>query len=415
MKLKARRGAVVVMLGIMMVALVSITAISIDFSRMWTLRNELQTAADAAAHAGAIQLLPPNNAGNTIAAATSYATVNKAMTQTVSVDAVILGDWDNGPRTFTPGAPHTDAVSVTVSRQSTGLIMGLVGVAAPRLKAHAIAWADAPVTTSAGCIKPIAVPFTQLMWRLNVKRGIANTPDTLGLYRPFDQVEDMKALSNMTEAERSFSLKLGTSQLNDTLGAISGQYQAVKLGPLRDANGVAYNPQPENGAGYFKENMAGGTCHTLKVGDILETQSGLGDGQTAICGAWPGAQGCGGVNSTTGPGICSVIRGDQQDPQNTPQSSTNFGNCEAADGTPGIDIKAAFYRCMTGCSGQSEVEVSMLGSFTLTKVFPDNAKSQQNPYTEFSKAEIVGIFKPVSDPGTVGPGQTTLVKPILVR
>jgi hypothetical protein len=57
----------------------------------------------------------------------------------------------------------------------------------------------------------------------------------------------------------------------------------------------------------------------------------------------------------------------------------------------------------------------MLGSFTLTKVFPDNAKSQENPYTQFSKAEIVGIFKPVSDPGSVGPGQTTLVKPILVK
>src|SRR5687767_12096847 len=76
MKLRARRGAVVVMLGIMMVALVSVSAISIDFSRLWALRNELQTSADAAAHAGAIQLLPPNNAANTIATATSYANVN---------------------------------------------------------------------------------------------------------------------------------------------------------------------------------------------------------------------------------------------------------------------------------------------------------------------------------------------------
>ena len=51
MRMKARRGAVVVMLGIMMVALVSVTAVSIDFSRLWALRNELQTSADAAAHA----------------------------------------------------------------------------------------------------------------------------------------------------------------------------------------------------------------------------------------------------------------------------------------------------------------------------------------------------------------------------
>jgi Flp pilus assembly protein TadG len=116
MQLKARRGAVVVILGIMVVALVSITAISIDFSRLWALRNELQTAADAAAHAGAIQLLPPNNAGNTISVATSYAQLNKTMTQTASVDAVVLGDWDDAARTFTPGAPTTDGFDHGASR-----------------------------------------------------------------------------------------------------------------------------------------------------------------------------------------------------------------------------------------------------------------------------------------------------------
>jgi hypothetical protein len=59
--------------------------------------------------------------------------------------------------------------------------------------------------------------------------------------------------------------------------------------------------------------------------------------------------------------------------------------------------------------------VSLLGSFTLTKVFPDDPKQNQNPYTQFSKSEIMGIFKPVSDPGTVGPGSTTLVRPIIVK
>src|SRR5688572_14368585 len=190
MRLKARRGAVIVMLGIMVVTLVSVTAVSIDFSRLWTLRNELQTSADAAAHAGAIQLLPPHNAGNTVTVAQSYANANLAMQNTVDVDSVVLGDWDDASRTFTPmpWASHTDAVSVTVSRQSTGLIMAILGVAAPRLKARAIGWADAPVNTSAGCIKPIAVPFAQLMYRLNLYRGIANTPDTNGMYRSFDQV-----------------------------------------------------------------------------------------------------------------------------------------------------------------------------------------------------------------------------------
>ena len=412
MRLKARRGAVVVMLGIMIVALVSVTAIAIDFSRLWTLRNELQTSADAAAHAGAIQLLPPNNAGTTVAVATAYANANLAMQNTVTVDAVVLGDWDDIGRVFTPAAPHTDAVSVVVSRQSSGLIMGLLGVAPPRLKARAIGWADAPVATAAGCIKPISVPFTQLMYKLNVYRGIANTPDTNGLYRPFDQVNDMAALSNMTAAERTFNLKVGSGKLSDTLGAISGEYQGVQLGKYWDvATGAVATPPPDSGAGAYRDNMSGVTCHTLAVGDSLITENGNMT-QPTICGAWPGAQGCGG---TTGPGICSVIRGDQNDPLSIAQSDTTFGNCEDATGIPGVDMKAAFYRCITGCNGKSKVEVSLLGSFTLTKVFPDDAKQNQNPYTQFDKSEIVGIFKPVTDPGTVGPGSTTLVTPIIVR
>jgi hypothetical protein len=96
-----------------------------------------------------------------------------------------------------------------------------------------------------------------------------------------------------------------------------------------------------------------------------------------------------------------MVRGDQSDPLATPQSSTNYGNCEDASGNVGVDIKSAFYRCSTGCNGNSALEVSMLGNFTLTKVFSDNARA--GAYTQFDKAQIVGIFKPTSDLGTVGP------------
>jgi hypothetical protein len=411
MRLKARRGAVVVLLGIMIVSLISVSAISIDFSRMWALRNELQTSADAAALAGAIQLNPPNNAGVTDSVARAFASRNIAMAGTVTVDSVQLGDWDDVAKTFTAGAAHTDAVNVVVSRQSTGLIMAMLGVISPRIKARAIAWADAPVANATGCIKPVAVPFTQLMWRLNVYRGIANTPDTNGLYRKFDQVNDMAALSNMSASERTFSLKLGGGQISDTLGQMSGNYQAVKLGKYWDAQTQALaTPPPDNGgASVYQDHLDGTSCYTLAVGDSLVTETGNMVGPT-ICGAFPGGNGCG---SNNGPGICSMIRGDQADPLNTPQSSTSYGNCEDASGNAGIGMKAAFYRCMTGCNGKSTVEVSLLGSFKLMKVFP--AKSTGQAYTTFDRAQIVGTFVPALDPGSIGPGQTTLVKPILVR
>jgi hypothetical protein len=406
MKMKARRGAVIVMVGIMMVSLVSISAISIDFSRMWSLRNELQTSADAAALAGAIQLLPPNNAGTTIATATSWAGLNPAMQGSVTVDSVETGDWDDDLRLFTPNAPITDAVRVVVSRQSNGLIMGLMGVNAPRLKARAIAWADAPVVTSAGCIKPVAIPFTQMMYRINQYRGIANTPDDSGMYRPFDNVADMAALNNMTTAQRTFSLKIGAGTLNDTLGQMAGSYQATKLGKYWDVSTGQYaTPAPDNrGADAYKEHLGGVTCHTLSVGDSLATQPGNMAGPT-VCGVIGSL-----CPSGSGPGICASLPGETD---NTPRNDGSFGDCRKADGTTGVDVKAAFYRCMTGCQGQSTVEVSLLGSFTLMKVYPQGSLPNQSP--SFELAEIVGIFKPVSDPGTVGPGATTLSRPILVK
>lgn len=410
-RLKARRGAVVVLLAIMAVALVAISAIAIDFSRLWALRNELQTSADAAAHAGAIQLNPPNNAGLTTTAVANYANLNLAMQGPVVIDSIELGDWDDAAKTFTPLAPTTDAVNVVVSREATGLIMRMLGVPNPRIKARAVGWANAPVAEASGCLKPVAIPFTQLMWRINQKRGIPNTPDTLGLYRPFDQVADMDALSNMTPSERTFSLKIGSGNVYDTLGALSGNYQAVKLGKYWDVDSQAVAvPGPDTrGAAAYREHMSGVTCNQLKAGDSLLTETGN-MVQPTICGAWPGAQGCPPV---PGPGVCNMIRGDKNDPLNTQQSNSRFGDCEDSAGNAGVDIKAAFYMCRTGCNGQSKVEVSMLGSFTLTKVFPEDSKG--SAYRTFSAAEIEGIFKPLQDPGTVGPGQTILIRPIIVR
>jgi hypothetical protein len=410
MKLKARRGAVVVLLGIMIVALVSVSAISIDFSRLWSLRNELQTSADAAAHAGAIQLSAPNNAGNTISTATAYANVNLAMAGTVTVDSVELGDWDDAVRSFTPGASHTDAVRVVVSRQSTGLIMGLMGVAAPRIKARAIGWADAPISDAVGCIKPWAVPYVVLMYRLNlyhnsVNPGTYSPPDSwANLTRPFDQVDDIAALGNMTVAQRTFNLKMGSTNPNGANGindsvtsAMPGNYNAVILPKLRDSAGVATSPTPQGGADNYRDHISGTSCEALNIGDVLGTQPG---NMTQ-----PTIQGVTGQAPATGPGFCTQLKGETD---NTNINDPTFGDCLDANGTQ-PSIKAAFYYCSSGCGGASEVTVKLLGSFTLMKIYP----RQKNGV--FDKAEIVGVFNPTGDPGTVGAGSTTYVRPIIVR
>ena len=413
MRLKKRRGAVVVMLGIMIVALVSVSAISIDFSRLWTLRNELQTSADAAAHAGAIQLSPPNNAGNTISTATAYANVNLAMSRSVTVDSVELGDWDDIARTFTSlsaGATHTDAVRVVVSRQSTGLIMGLMGVPAPRIKARAIGWADAPIDNALGCIKPWAVPYVTLMYRLNlyhntVTPGTYSPPDSwANLTRPFNQVTDLAALGSMTVAQRTFNLKLGSTNgngknvVNDSVTtAMPGNFQAVILPKLRDSLGVPTTPVPQGGANNYRDHIAGGSCNSLAPGDVLATESG---DMTQ-----PTIQGVTGQSPANGPGVCPTLVGETD---NTNINDPTFGDCRDATGNAPV-VKSAFYLCSTGCGGKSEVTVKLLGSFTLMKIYP----KQKNG--SFDKAEIVGVFNPTGDPGSVGPGSTMYVTPIIVK
>ena len=166
MRLVARSGAIAVLLGVIIVALFGAASLSIDFSRLWTLRNELQGSADAGAHAGAIQLLMPNAYVDADDSASSFATRNLAMGGVVTVDSATLGHWNDVSKTFTAfesGGRPVDAVSIVVSRQSNGLFMSHLGLAAPRVRARAIGWvvpatsSDSTVGVSADAPKPILV------------------------------------------------------------------------------------------------------------------------------------------------------------------------------------------------------------------------------------------------------------------
>jgi hypothetical protein len=138
----------------------------------------------------------------------------------------------------------------------------------------------------------------------------------------------------------------------------------------------------------------------LDVGDSLVTESGNMPGPTMH-----GFLGTGGAN---GPGVCAQIRGETD---GTLRTDPAYGDCLDANNNP-VDVRSAFYYCATGCNGRTKVGVSLIGSFTLEKVYPKN-DTGNNP--QFDMLQIVGIFKPITDPGTVGPGSTTLVTVIIVK
>ena len=88
MQLQNRRGTIAVLVAVMMTALLAVSAVSIDSSRLHSLRNELQFSADAGAHAGAIQLMEPNDPMSTADVAAAYSTKYLAMQGVVQVDSV---------------------------------------------------------------------------------------------------------------------------------------------------------------------------------------------------------------------------------------------------------------------------------------------------------------------------------------
>src|SRR3712207_1011026 len=135
-----RRGVFIILAALLLLVVMGAAAMSIDMSRIWTMRNELQTAADAAALAGAIQLTPPHAYAYAEDSARAFARSNTALGDTIHVDSVQRGVWDDGARTFANGATPYSAVHVVVSHGTNKMLMGLFGVAAPRVKARATGW-----------------------------------------------------------------------------------------------------------------------------------------------------------------------------------------------------------------------------------------------------------------------------------
>ena len=145
--MRSRPGALAVLLAVMMTALVAVSAVSLDVNRLTSLRNELQFSADAGAHAGAIQLMEPNDPTYTADTATAYSMRYLAMQGVVRVDSVELGGWDDMTHLFVPGLTPFNAVRVVVSQRPSGLLVSHFGVNSPRVRARAVGWVQTDSTT----------------------------------------------------------------------------------------------------------------------------------------------------------------------------------------------------------------------------------------------------------------------------
>lgn len=376
-RLRARRGAIAILTVLLFLALLGIGAIVVDFSRMQVMRNQLQTAADAAALAAAIQL---NRTPKTdyLDQAKAIGQANPLFDQQVTVPdtAVELGTWDPASRVFTGNGndPATaNAVRVTLRHDASYLMANHLGWPVKPVAAQAVAWAG-PSVGKTDCMKPWALWYGLLMGRINTYLGKENSEENLT--RPMTP-EDLEALRAMSEDARTFNIFLGT--LNDKSQVLnSGNFYAVDLPPVQYADGT--QGTPETGGSAYQDAIAGvdgdgnPVCHSVGVGDVLQTE--------------PGAM-IGPTKQGMEPYVCATIAGD---------------DCLGPDGNPPV-IKSAFWNQFTEKgNGKFNVEVTVIGSFVLKKF-----------YQQSNELHIVGTFQPIADNGPVGGATTTLVKVILVK
>lgn len=135
---KRERGAVAVMVAILLTVLLGFVALGIDVVRLYVIRNELQNAADAAALAGASCLYPHSACGNTSAKGPDWTTgpahagnaiaLNSAVNIPLKTASVSYGYWDiadpaaglqsSASPPVTASSTAVPAVSVTVSESA---------------------------------------------------------------------------------------------------------------------------------------------------------------------------------------------------------------------------------------------------------------------------------------------------------
>lgn len=110
------RGSVLPIIGLCMLAILGVAALTIDLGYQQALQSQLTATADAAALAAASQL--PSQ-GKAIAAAAKYAEFNMPQADHGNVlqrSDIEFGRWDDRRRVFFPGGKAPNAVRVTVRR-----------------------------------------------------------------------------------------------------------------------------------------------------------------------------------------------------------------------------------------------------------------------------------------------------------
>lgn len=199
--LKRQRGAVSVLVALMLVVLLAFAALAIDVGHLFVVRNELQNDADGAALAGVECIYPGSACLNSTATAPDWNTASNEATTAIALNksdgvtltngTVAYGYWNltgtpSGLQTlpYTPGTNDLPAVKVTVSRasgQNNGPVSvtfgNFVGQASVPVSAQAVAVVAGPGYAAPGGLFPVAINQCMYSAMLAFWNSSTNQPD----------------------------------------------------------------------------------------------------------------------------------------------------------------------------------------------------------------------------------------------
>lgn len=358
MRLKKRNGAILVLTAAIMVLVLSVLAVVADVSRMYVQKSDLQTAADAAALAGVVEII--DGSPTTVKDSAAYVgQLNRVVGRdaTIAAGDIHCAEWNDIARTSsdessTCTASH-NSVSVTTRATSTNSIAGfLSGVF--QLKATARAWAA--YVGESDCIKPWAIPYTILTKTLQ--------PLNMDTLRNLDATDAAK-LRSMSREERTFKVKIGSPPN-------FGNFGSLEI-PPSDADPNA----PNGGSNLYKYNITTCNPNLLGVGDTIDTEPGGMKGPTVT-----------GVEE-----LCELNG-----------SFNNFtGDCFDSRGNLGLPVKVPLWSEGTSKDGgRYAIIVRQLVTLVLENITNGDA-------------EITGYFIPARMNGKLTPNTSALQRPILVQ
>lgn len=259
MERTSRRGATIVLVAILMTVIIGFAGVAIDLSRLYVMRAQLQTTADATAIAGIVEVKDkrPTNAPT---AALNYLSPNTVEQQsaTMGLSNVEGGAWDFSTNTFTPLASWTDpalnAVRTTASYTGSYTLARVFGVTTKVVQARAIAALGFVSTTS--CLDPWAVSYQTLLDKLYPPAGTKAPSYDL-------TAQDVQTLAAMSYPSNAITL---LASQNDPL--TPGNIDAVQVAT------------PWSGNSSYKSAIS--SCSDMEIGPgtWLNGDTGEGGGQT---------------------------------------------------------------------------------------------------------------------------------------